>query len=67
MLASNVAVGILGRVIPQLNLMALQLPAHIGVTLLVLGLGATAFAGAVAQTLRGVTEAAVAAATGAGG
>ncbi len=40
MLASNVAVGILGRTIPQLNLIALQLPAHIAVTLLLLGLGA---------------------------
>lgn len=40
MLASNVAVGILGRTIPQLNLIALQLPAHIALTLLLLGLGA---------------------------
>lgn len=66
MLVSNVAVGILGRVIPQLNLMALQLPAHIGVTLLVLSLGTNAFSGAVADTLSALTEGAVAAVLGEG-
>ena len=40
MLLSNLAVGMLGRAIPQLNLMALQRPAHIGITLLILALGA---------------------------
>ncbi len=64
MLVSNVAVGILGRVIPQLNLMALQLPAHIGVTLLVLSLGTNAFAGAVADTLTALTDGAIAAVRG---
>lgn len=59
MLVSNVAVGILGRVIPQLNLMALQLPAHIGVTLLVLSLSTNAFSGAVAETLTSLTDGAV--------
>lgn len=40
MLMSNLAVGMLGRAIPQLNLISLQLPAQIGITLLLLGLGA---------------------------
>ena len=40
MFVSNVAVGILGRVIPQLNLMMLQLPAHVALTLALLALGA---------------------------
>lgn len=40
MLMSNVAVGMLGRAIPQLNLISLQLPAQIAITLLLLGLGA---------------------------
>ena len=43
MLLANIAVGILGRTIPQLNLMALQLPAHVGVTLLLMGVGASLF------------------------
>lgn len=60
MLVSNVAVGTLGRVIPQLNLMALQLPAHIAVTLAVLTLGTNSFAGAVAETLTALTDGAVA-------
>ncbi len=59
MLVSNVAVGTLGRVIPQLNLMALQLPAHIAITLAVLALGTNSFAGAVADALTSLTEGAV--------
>ena len=66
MLVSNVVVGSLGRVIPQLNLMALQLPAHIGVTLLVLALGTNTFSGAVAETLTSLSEGAVAAVLGDG-
>jgi flagellar biosynthetic protein FliR len=66
MLVSNLAVGILGRVIPQLNLVALQLPGHVGVTLLVLGLGAGPLTDALADTLQRVTERAVAAAVGGG-
>lgn len=51
MLVSNVAVGMLGRAIPQLNLISLQLPAQIGLTLLILGLAAGAFVDEVAATL----------------
>ena len=40
MLVSNIAVGIMGRAIPQLNLMMLQLPAHVAMTLGLLLLGA---------------------------
>jgi flagellar biosynthetic protein FliR len=54
MLASNVAVGILGRTIPQLNLIALQLPAHIALTLLLLGLGAGPLTEQMAGYLSGV-------------
>lgn len=43
MLLANIAVGILGRTIPQLNLMALQLPGHVGVTLFLLGVGGSLF------------------------
>jgi len=66
MLISNVAVGMLGRAIPQLNLMALQLPAHVGVTLLLLGLGAAPLTQAMADTLRSVTQQAVSAVLGGG-
>ena len=66
MLISNVTVGILGRVIPQLNLMALQLPAHIGITLGVLALGTNAFSGAVAEPLTSLTDGAVLAVLGEG-
>lgn len=40
MMLSNMGMGILGRVIPQLNLMMLQLPAHVAFTLGLLMLGA---------------------------
>lgn len=40
MLVANLAVGILGRTIPQLNLMMLQLPAQVAVSLGMLGVGA---------------------------
>ncbi len=43
MLLANVSVGILGRTIPQLNLMALQLPGHVGVSLLLMGVGSHLF------------------------
>jgi len=55
MLASNVAVGVLGRAIPQLNLISLQLPAQIGLTLLLVflaaGLLVEAFAASFAEDL----------------
>ncbi|MEM7409180.1 MAG: flagellar biosynthetic protein FliR [Myxococcota bacterium] len=52
MLVSNVAVGILGRAIPQLNLMSIQLPAQIGLTLLILGLAAGPFVDEIGAVLR---------------
>ena len=66
MLLSNVAVGMLGRAIPQLNLMALQLPAHVGVTLLILGLAAGPFTDAMAETLSRLTERAIETTLGSG-
>ncbi len=59
MLTSNLAVGILGRVIPQLNLIALQLPAHIALTFAVLALGAGLFTGVAADVITSGTEAAL--------
>lgn len=64
MLVVNVGVGILGRSIPQLNLMALQLPAHIAITLLILGLAANPLANVIGATLTGFTEEAFAAILG---
>ena len=66
MVISNYAVGILGLAIPQLNLMALQLPAHVGVTLLILGLGTGPLSQAMLDTLSHFTERAIAAALGSG-
>ena len=43
LLVSNLVVGVLGRVIPQLNLMSLQLPAQIALTVLIVGLSAGVF------------------------
>ncbi|MFK7898696.1 MAG: flagellar biosynthetic protein FliR [Myxococcota bacterium] len=37
----NVATGVLGRAMPQLNLLIVNLPLHVGMLLLVLGLGAS--------------------------
>ncbi len=56
MLVVNVGVGILGRSIPQLNLMALQLPAHIAITLLILGVIANPLGEAIAGILTGFTN-----------
>ena len=52
MLVTNLAVGMLGRAIPQLNLMSLQLPAQIAITLLLLALGAGPFTEALAAAIR---------------
>ncbi len=64
MVISNVAVGILGRAIPQLNLMALQLPAHVATTLLILGLGAGPLTDVIARTLTTSTRDAIGAVLG---
>jgi flagellar biosynthetic protein FliR len=52
MLVTNLAVGMLGRAIPQLNLMSLQLPAQIAITLLLLALGAGPLTEAMAGAIR---------------
>lgn len=52
MLITNLGAGMLGRAIPQLNLMSLQLPAQIGITFLLLALGAAPFAEGIADALR---------------
>ena len=52
MLVSNLAVGMLGRAIPQLNLMSLQLPAQIALTLLILALAAGPFVDEIGSILR---------------
>ncbi|MCP3983656.1 MAG: flagellar biosynthetic protein FliR [bacterium] len=64
MIISNVAVGILGRAIPQLNLMALQLPAHVATTLLILGLGAGPLTDVMARTIQNFTGEAIQAVLG---
>ena len=52
MLVTNLAIGMLGRAIPQLNLMSLQLPAQVGITLLLIAIGAAPFTEAVAAALK---------------
>ncbi|MBY0400270.1 flagellar biosynthetic protein FliR [Myxococcota bacterium] len=37
----NVATGVLGRALPQLNILIVNLPLHVGIVLLILGLGAS--------------------------
>jgi len=56
MLVVNVGVGILGRAVPQLNLMAVQLPGHIALTLLILALTANVFGETVADILTAHVE-----------
>lgn len=64
MFVTNVGVGILGRAIPQLNLMAVQLPAQIGITLILLALAAAPLANAIIDALVGGSERALAAVMG---
>lgn len=52
MLITNLAVGMLGRAIPQLNLMSLQLPAQVGITFLLLALGAAPFTEVIGDVLK---------------
>lgn len=49
LLLSNVVVGLLGRTIPQLNLMSVQLPAQIAIVFGLFALGAAPFCDAVAE------------------
>jgi flagellar biosynthetic protein FliR len=56
MMVSNAALGILARAIPQLNLMMLQLPAHVALGLVLLGLGSGSFVRAAARELEGWSQ-----------
>jgi flagellar biosynthetic protein FliR len=49
LLLSNVLVGVLGRTIPQLNLMSVQLPAQVAIVIGLFALGAAPFCDAVAS------------------
>jgi len=64
MLLSNLAVGILGRLVPQLNLMLLQLPATIALMLGMLALGASSLVAASGEQLESFGRAALAAVLG---
>lgn len=61
---ANLALGILGRIMPQLNLMTVQLPAHIAFLLILLLLGATRMSAALAGILDGWTATALGAVAG---
>lgn len=56
LLVSNVVVGSLGRLVPQLNLMSLQLPAQIALTLSLIAIGAGNFLEAVAVGIGSMLE-----------
>lgn len=64
MLVTNVGVGILGRAIPQLNLIAVQLPAQIAITLAVLALAAAPLSEAIVKVLSRGTQNAIVAVMG---
>jgi flagellar biosynthetic protein FliR len=59
MLLANLALGFVGRALPEVNLMALQLPAHVLLLLALLWLGATPIGDALADVLSGWTATAV--------
>jgi flagellar biosynthetic protein FliR len=65
-LLSSVTLGVLGRLVPQLNLMMLQLPAHVALTFGLLALGANAFSASIARLLGGFLDRAVATLFGVG-
>ncbi len=56
----NVATGVLGRAMPQLNLLLVNLPLHVGMLLLIVGLGANDLAHAIEDVLEGWPERVVA-------
>jgi flagellar biosynthetic protein FliR len=66
MMLAHLAVGILGRLVPQLNLMMLQLPATIAIALGLVVLGASSLVAASARELQGFEERALASALGEG-
>lgn len=49
----NVATGVLGRAMPQLNLLIVNLPLHVGMMLLILGLGASDYVHVMEDALEG--------------
>jgi flagellar biosynthetic protein FliR len=64
LMLSNVVVGLLGRTIPQLNLLSVQLPAQIAIVLGLFALGAVPFADAIAEGAHAGGERALALLTG---
>ena len=62
----NIAIGILGRAMPQLNLLMVNLPIHVGIVLVIVGLGAPEMTNAFADLLRGWPAQVLAAVFGAG-
>ena len=66
MLVSNAAVGMLGRVIPQLNLIVLQLPVHVAMTLGLLAIGAHGISSVIEKEMSQWTGRALAALAGQG-
>jgi flagellar biosynthetic protein FliR len=64
MMLAHLAVGILGRLVPQLNLMMLQLPATIALALGLVVLGASSLVAAGARELQSFEERALASALG---
>lgn len=65
-LLSNLALGILGRLVPQLNLMLVQLPAHVALGFALLALGAASLVDGAAAALGPWSERALAALGGGG-
>lgn len=47
----NVATGVLGRAMPQLNILIVNLPLHVGIVFLILGLGANDFIHAMKDSI----------------
>ncbi len=47
----NVATGVLGRAMPQLNILIVNLPLHVGLVFLILGLGASDFVHAMKDSI----------------
>lgn len=64
LMLSNVVVGLLGRTIPQLNLLSVQLPAQIAIVFGLFALGAVPFCDAVAAGVPGTLDRALALVSG---
>ena len=66
LLVANLVVGALGRMIPQFNLISLQLPAQVALTLLMIGIGAGVMVDSIGGVLQGGLEQAVGVVLGVG-